>query len=62
MSTNDSHEFRQFDLLSRKVLAVSKAEILRREAEYQNEAAKNSNRRGPKRKTKPSASPSLASS
>lgn len=41
----------RFDALVRKVLSVPHAEIMRREAEYQREAAKNPHRRGPKRKT-----------
>jgi hypothetical protein len=43
----------EFDVFTRtveRILAVPKSEILRREAEYQRQAAKNPNRRGPKPK------------
>jgi hypothetical protein len=53
----DNKEFERFNELSLKVLGVSKAEILRREVEYQNQSALNPKRRGPKRKIKPSADP-----
>jgi hypothetical protein len=53
----DNKEFERFNELSLRVLKVSKAEILRREAEYQKQAELNPNRRGPKRKIKTSASP-----
>lgn len=41
----------------KKIIAVPRAEILRREAEYQKQVALNPRKRGPKRKVKPSASP-----
>jgi hypothetical protein len=58
-------QFETFANLVGSVLSVSKAEILRREAEYEKQAALNPKRRGPKkgskRKTKrPSASPGPA--
>ena len=40
----------RFDSLVRKVLAVPREEIMRREAEYKRKSAANPNRRGPKRK------------
>lgn len=52
---SNSAEFTRFSSLVSRVLSVPKTEILRREAEYQREAAKNPKRRGPKRK--PSAAP-----
>jgi hypothetical protein len=45
-----------FDKLVGRVLSVPREEILRREKEYQKQAAQNPKRRGPKRKVKPSAS------
>jgi hypothetical protein len=42
----------RFDALLRKVLSVPHAEIMRREDEYQRQAAKNPHRRGPKPKAK----------
>jgi hypothetical protein len=52
-----SSEFNKFSVLVGRVLSVPKMEILRREAEYEKQAALNPKRRGPKRKPKPSASP-----
>ena len=52
-----SQELAKFTSLVNHVLSVSKTEILRREAEYEKQAALNPKRRGPKRKPKPSASP-----
>jgi hypothetical protein len=49
-------EFQAFTALVDRVLAVPHAEIMRREAEYKRQSALNPNRRGPKRKVKPSAS------
>jgi hypothetical protein len=43
----------RFDALVRKVLSVPHDEIMRREAEYKRQSAKNPNRRGPKPKVKP---------
>lgn len=50
-----SAERKAFDALIDKVLSVSHEEIQRREAEYKRQSALNPNRRGPKRKVKPSA-------
>jgi hypothetical protein len=47
----------RFDKALRKILSVPHAVIVEREAEYRRKAALNPNRRGPKRKIKPSASP-----
>jgi hypothetical protein len=44
-----------FDALVRKVVSVPHEEIMRREAEYKRQSEANPNRRGPKRKVKPSA-------
>jgi hypothetical protein len=46
-----AYEFDAFSNLVSKVLSVSKTEMLRREAEYQQQAALNPKRGGPKRKT-----------
>jgi len=43
-----SPEFDRFNALVDRVLTVPKAEIQKREAEYQREAQKNLKRRGPK--------------
>jgi hypothetical protein len=47
--------FLSFDALVRKVLSVPHEEIMRREALYKEQSKANPNRRGPKRKVKPSA-------
>ena len=47
---------RRFDAAIQKLLSVSSSEIKRREAEYRKMVDANPNRRGPKRKIKPSAS------
>jgi hypothetical protein len=52
-----SPEFDAFSSLVSRVISVPKTEILRREAEYQKQAALNPKRRGRKPKIKPSASP-----
>ena len=44
--------FRRFDELVLKVLSVSHAEIMRREAEYKKQSLANPHRRGPKRQKK----------
>jgi hypothetical protein len=49
------NEFNEFTKLVDRVLAVPHTEILRREKEYQDKAAQNPKRRGPKRKVKRSA-------
>ena len=46
--------FKRFQNAMKTVLAVPHAEIQRRIEEHRREAAKNPNRRGPKRKGKPS--------
>ncbi len=53
-------EYDAFNSFVDKVLSVPRAEILRREAEYKKQSAANPNKRGPKRKVKPSASPGPA--
>jgi hypothetical protein len=57
MKASTSPEFDRFTRLVDRVLTVPKTEILRRETEYQKQAALNPKRRGPKRKIKPSAGP-----
>jgi hypothetical protein len=56
MKQKSNTEFDAFTNLVDSVLGVPRAEILRREQEYQKQAAQNPKRRGPKRKVKPSAS------
>jgi hypothetical protein len=51
-----SAEFNAFDGLVGRVLSVSREEMQRREAEYRKQVDANPNRRGPKRRVKPSAS------
>jgi hypothetical protein len=54
-----SAEYNTFTSAIERIMAVPKAEILRREAEYKKQADLNPRKRGPKRKVKrPSASPS----
>jgi hypothetical protein len=53
-----SAEYNAFTNAVERIMAISKAEVLRREAEYKKRADANPNKRGPKRKVKPSASPS----
>lgn len=60
MKSDTSPEFARFSQLVDRVISVPKTEILRREAEYERQAALNPKRRGPKRKIKPSASPGPA--
>jgi hypothetical protein len=48
--------WKRFNGAMQKVIAVPHAEIQRRIAQERAESAKNPNRRGPKRKVKPSAS------
>jgi hypothetical protein len=55
-NAEDPEAFARFDALVRKVLSVPHSEIMRREAEYKKRSTLNPNRRGPKRKVKPSAS------
>jgi hypothetical protein len=47
-----SKEYDAFTKVMDQLLAVPKAEILRREAEYREQAAKNPKKRGPKPKGK----------
>jgi hypothetical protein len=51
-----SAEYEAFTNAVERIMAVPKAEILRREAEYKKQADLNPRKRGPKRKVKPSAS------
>jgi hypothetical protein len=46
----NADQFERFDNAVLKVLSVSRAEMLRREAEYKRQSALNPNRRGPKSK------------
>jgi hypothetical protein len=53
-----SVEYEAFTNAVERLMAVPKAEILRREAEYKRQADLNPHKRGPKRRIKlPSASP-----
>jgi len=45
--------FSRFTATMKALLTVPRAELLRREAEYQKQAALNPHKRGPKRKQKP---------
>ncbi|MGD0075168.1 MAG: hypothetical protein ABSD31_12640 [Candidatus Binataceae bacterium] len=54
MADKSKNEFNEFNKLVARVLAVPHSEILRREKEYQKQAAQNPKRRGPKRKVKTS--------
>jgi hypothetical protein len=58
----NSAEFAAFSNLVSRVLSVPKTEILRREAEYQRQAALNPKRRGPNWKIKHSAGSDPATS
>jgi hypothetical protein len=51
-----SAEFEAFTSAVERLMAVPKAEILRREAKYKRQADLNPRKRGPKRKVKPSSS------
>ena len=55
-------EFERFSAFADRLLSVPKATILRREAEYRKGVDANQSRRGPKRKSKPSASPAPSAS
>ena len=50
--TEGTAEFKKFKTAMRRILSVSKEELLRREAEYQKQSLANPNRRGPKPKKK----------
>jgi hypothetical protein len=52
--------FRRFDQGMTQILSVSHATLVRREKKYRKTVDANPNRRGPKRKVKPSASPDPA--
>ena len=54
--------WQRFNAVMAKVLTVPHSEIKKRIEEHRERAAKNPNRRGPKRKVKPSASPDPAES
>jgi hypothetical protein len=51
-----NRKFLAFTKTVDRVLSVSKEELVRLEAEYRKQVDANPNRRGPKRKIKPSAS------
>lgn len=51
-----SAEYYAFTNAVERIMAVPKAEILRREAEYRKQADLNPRKRGPKRRVKPSVS------
>ena len=53
-----SKEFQAFDQTMKRLLAVPRATLERRMAEYREQAAQNPNKRGPKPKIKPPASSS----
>lgn len=61
----DCHEgleaSRSFDSEVSFLLSVPRSTIQQREKEYQEQVQRNPNKRGPKRKVKPSVSPGLAS-
>jgi hypothetical protein len=52
--------FSRFDTGVRQILSVPRSTIERRERVYRKQVEANPNRRGPKRKVKPSASPDPA--
>jgi hypothetical protein len=56
-----SVEFNRFTNAVEHIMAVPKAEILRREAEYKKIADANPNKRGPKPKRKRKVKPSVSS-
>jgi hypothetical protein len=53
--------FQRFDALVSSVLAIPHSTLVRRERAYRKKVESNPNRRGPKRKVIPSASPDPAS-
>jgi len=55
--TEGPEAFERFQNVMKAVIAVPHSEIQRRIAQHRKKAALNPNRRGPKRKVKPSASP-----
>lgn len=52
--------FRQFDESVRQLLSVPRSTLVRPEKAYRKKVDANPNRRGPKRKIEPSASPDLS--
>ena len=57
----EGHEaFQRFDATMGALLSVSRSTLARRERVYRKKVEANPNRRGPKRKVKPSASPGPA--
>ena len=50
-----STDYERFTSAVKHIMSVPKTEILRREAEYKEQADKNPHKRGPRRKVKPSA-------
>jgi hypothetical protein len=52
--------FSRFDEGIRQILAVPRSTLVRREKAYRKKVDANPNRRGPKRKVKPTASPDPA--
>jgi hypothetical protein len=54
--TEGREAWTRFDTAMKKVIAVPHSEVQRRIQEHRAEVDKNENRRGPKRKVKPSAS------
>ena len=56
-----SAEYNTFSEAVTRIMAVPKAEILRREAEYKKQADANPNKRGPKPKAKRKVKPFVSS-
>ena len=61
MKTEPATEYENFKILLGKLIAVPHSVIVEREAAYQEQAALNPNRRGPKPKRKPASRASKAS-
>jgi hypothetical protein len=59
---NASDQFERFDAMVGKILSVPRATILERADDYAFHSAVDPNRRGPKRKRKPLASPGTGAS
>jgi len=53
VAKRDGSEASRFDAIVRKVLSVPHEEIMRREAAYKQQVARNPNKRGPKPKARP---------
>jgi hypothetical protein len=60
MAKRPSKEHAAFVALTDRLLAVPRAELEKRVQAYKEQAEQNPNRRGPKRKVKPSASDSAS--